>query len=317
MLREFFNNARPVHEATDDEDLLSKMSPLLQGTVAVAANSMWLAQIWFLNGLGSTRLEKDFIAALAMKLGLSAYIVHERMPIGQLYVLRRGMVVKLYRFLGKGRVWGEDALLDARHFEIVDHSQAVALTFVETYLLRRPDFAEVAHQFPTQMKTVAKRMRRIVLQRYLLLYLARHLQGSFARSFVCRSAAEGYAYVESWKSELSSSGLLAETHHRRARQRLSLSHEHNEFGPPIDAFSRLHDDDRAATASSGSSYAPNRMDLAHRKLEDMADQVRAVLHDMKAAQAKIDAQLQVFDQRLEALEEHASMVEVSAVHTRV
>ena len=63
MLREYFTNARPVHESTDDEELLSKMSPLLQGTVAVAANREWLAQIWFLNGLGTTRLEKDFSMA--------------------------------------------------------------------------------------------------------------------------------------------------------------------------------------------------------------------------------------------------------------
>lgn len=49
-----------------------------------------------------------------MRLGLSAFVMHERLPIGQMYVLRRGMVVKLYRFLGKGRVWGEDSLLEAR-----------------------------------------------------------------------------------------------------------------------------------------------------------------------------------------------------------
>ena len=53
-----------MHEATDDGDLLAKMSPLLQGTVAVAANREWLGQIWFLHGMGNTRLEKEFVAAL-------------------------------------------------------------------------------------------------------------------------------------------------------------------------------------------------------------------------------------------------------------
>ena len=67
-----------MHEATDDGDLLAKMSPLLQGTVAVAANREWLGQIWFLHGMGNTRLEKEFVAALAMRLNLSAYIMHER-----------------------------------------------------------------------------------------------------------------------------------------------------------------------------------------------------------------------------------------------
>jgi hypothetical protein len=32
---------------TDDGDLLDKMSPMLQGTVALAANRKWLNHIWF------------------------------------------------------------------------------------------------------------------------------------------------------------------------------------------------------------------------------------------------------------------------------
>ena len=42
-LRDYFQNARRVHQTTDDGDLLEKMSPLLQGTVALAANRKWCA----------------------------------------------------------------------------------------------------------------------------------------------------------------------------------------------------------------------------------------------------------------------------------
>ena len=44
-LREYFSSARDVHEANDDGELLSKMSPLLQGTVAVSASKRWLDQV--------------------------------------------------------------------------------------------------------------------------------------------------------------------------------------------------------------------------------------------------------------------------------
>ncbi len=54
--------------------------------------------------MGSTRDERDFIAALSMKLGVAAFAVEERLPLGQMYVLRRGMVVRLWRFLGRGKV---------------------------------------------------------------------------------------------------------------------------------------------------------------------------------------------------------------------
>ena len=91
--------------------------------------------------MGTTRNEREFIACIAMRLSMKAYVTKERLPIGQLYIMRRGMAVKLWRFLTKGRVWGEDMLLDNQ--ELIDHAQAVALTFVETLTLTRDAFDEV------------------------------------------------------------------------------------------------------------------------------------------------------------------------------
>ena len=70
------------------------------------ANKPWLDQVWFLRDLNSNREEREFIAELSKRMVLAAYTAHERMPIGNLYVLRRGMVVKLWRFLGANGVWG-------------------------------------------------------------------------------------------------------------------------------------------------------------------------------------------------------------------
>ena len=50
-LREFFQASRRVNQLNDDAELLSKMSPLMQGSVALAANKKWLDQIWFLRSL--------------------------------------------------------------------------------------------------------------------------------------------------------------------------------------------------------------------------------------------------------------------------
>lgn len=44
-LRDFFTDARKVNQVSGDEDLLAKMSPLLQGSVAVAASRQWLEQV--------------------------------------------------------------------------------------------------------------------------------------------------------------------------------------------------------------------------------------------------------------------------------
>ena len=91
---QYFSAARRVHQLSDDSDLLNKMSPLLQGTVALAANYKWLEKVWYFRGLEGTDGSSDFVAALAKQLVIRSYITHERLPIGQLYILRRGLVVK-------------------------------------------------------------------------------------------------------------------------------------------------------------------------------------------------------------------------------
>lgn len=44
------------------------------------------------------------------------------------------------------QVWGEDIILD--RLEFIDHSQAVALTYVEAFTLRREDLDELLVRFP-------------------------------------------------------------------------------------------------------------------------------------------------------------------------
>ena len=194
-LREYFHNARRVHQVTDDSELLQRLSPLLQGTVALAANKRWLDHVWYFRSLGDSREGREFIASISKMLVIRAYVSHERLPIGQLYVLRRGLVVKLWRFLGCGKVWGEDMILDTP--ELMDHSQAVALTYVEAFTLRRNDLDECMAEFPSARKRVVKAARRITMQRALLKYLCEVVEGRPVRSFASRSTSRGFSEVRS------------------------------------------------------------------------------------------------------------------------
>ena len=107
-LRDYFQQARNVHQLNNNSELLGSMSPMLQATVATAANVKWLRRVWYLRDIGATWGERSFIAELAKKLVLRAFVANERLPVGQLYILRRGIVVKMWRFLSMGKVWGED-----------------------------------------------------------------------------------------------------------------------------------------------------------------------------------------------------------------
>ena len=46
MLRDYFTSARRVHQLNDDFKIISMMSPMLEGEVAVATNRRWLQRVW-------------------------------------------------------------------------------------------------------------------------------------------------------------------------------------------------------------------------------------------------------------------------------
>ena len=173
MCREYFTNAREVHQVRDDAFLLGQMTPKLLSIVAIAANKRWLDQVWFLRHLGDTSHEQEFIARLSVFLHVSAFIQHEAFPLGRFYILRKGIVVKFWRFLGPGKVFGEDSLLPGLSLEMIDHSQAIALTYSEAYSLTRDDFVRIAEGFPAVRTLVNRKLCRFRWRRALVVYLCK------------------------------------------------------------------------------------------------------------------------------------------------
>lgn len=122
------------------------------------------------------------------------------MPIGMMYVMRRGLAVRMWNFITNGKVWGEDALMPSLTF--LDHAQAVALTFVETLALDRVAFLDVMRDFPRQNAIINKRIRQIPLRRALTYYLLKATNGRTVRSFVSRADAAGYTYAPGLRAEM-------------------------------------------------------------------------------------------------------------------
>ena len=163
-------------------------------TVALAANAKWLDRVWYFRGIPALDVGGEIIPKLASLLVVRAYIADERLPVGQLYILRKGWVTRLWRFMKAGHVWGEDFIL--KNVELIDHAQAVALTYAETYTLRRRDLKDSLAGFPSATAELNRAMRRITIQRALLLHFAKALGKPHGpSSFIPRSRAKGFAYV--------------------------------------------------------------------------------------------------------------------------
>lgn len=171
VLRTFFENSRLVRQKEEDQKLFEKMSPLLQCSVALEANRRWVRAIWYLKGVDHLPPHEggNLIMRLSRCIRIRCFILNERLPLGLTYIMGKGIVVKNWKFLGIGRVWGEDILLDNE--ELVDHTQAVALVYTETYTLSRISFIESINEFPKAKALISKAIKRVSVYRAMLIKL--------------------------------------------------------------------------------------------------------------------------------------------------
>ena len=101
--------------------------------------------------------------AIAQKLEQKAFIGQERMAGGLLYIVNRGLAIKNWRCVSRGKVWGEDMILD--NVSLIDYSEAVAMTYLEVFTLDRPSLDAASKQFPTCGARVTAAARRMLIQR--------------------------------------------------------------------------------------------------------------------------------------------------------
>ena len=119
---------------------------MLRGVVALEAHRPWLRRVWYLDpqlkyteGPLSSELRSEqeaFVAQLACALMHCSFVSEERVPVGSLYILRRGLCSRGWNFLGPGRVWGEDLIVN--YPQLIDTTPTVALTYVEVLRLAHP-----------------------------------------------------------------------------------------------------------------------------------------------------------------------------------
>ena len=173
-LRSYFHSSRDVRRVCTDALLLERMSPLLRGTVALEAHRNWLDRVWYLSIQSlpeddfKLRTEQEaFISHLAMRLQPFAYVREERVPIGSLYILQKGLVSRGFVFLGPGRVWGYDMLLQNQHRHLINRTASIALTYIEVITLSRDDLMDCAEEFPEAERRIRAARARMLMAKVL------------------------------------------------------------------------------------------------------------------------------------------------------
>ena len=230
-LRTYFHNSRQMSHEQRCGDVVGLMSPLMASTVALAVNRTWLERVWWLRSSyhsgDANDMHAAFVAAISMKLTMHAYVSQERVPTGILCILRRGLVCRRWAIISKGKVWGDDLILDRP--ELIDFSEGVTLTYVEVYALARAELELCCRQFPPCALLIRKAARRMTIQR-LLLRSMRDKAGLQVKSIAPKKAS-----VAAMPLTLDQKvDVLIDTneHARRERQRMEANGVEQSATPP-------------------------------------------------------------------------------------
>lgn len=187
-LRSFFLSTKDLQRMNQESALLHKMSPALQGEVAITTNWEWLRKVPFMTPLlDAAKVAKTaderaptYIVDIAIALESSIYAQSELFGKPKtLYILQKGLTSRRLRVLRSGSVWGEDFVLS--NPKLVQTATCHALTYVQVSHLHRDAFFRIVHRHRKSYPVLEQAVRRCIARL------------TFARGFILKAREEQLA----------------------------------------------------------------------------------------------------------------------------
>eukprot|EP00930_Biecheleria_cincta_P024749 TRINITY_DN17680_c0_g1_i2.p1 TRINITY_DN17680_c0_g1~~TRINITY_DN17680_c0_g1_i2.p1 ORF type:complete len:682 (-),score=93.02 TRINITY_DN17680_c0_g1_i2:151-2196(-) len=188
-LRSYFLSNKTCSQHLTQKELLSNMSPNLQGEVSLLLNVEWIRKISFLKQFLAEAKEVEqagedaepyraCIADIARNLETMAFAQGENfLQIQTLFILYRGLIGQGSRVVHVGGVWGEDFVLS--DMTLLRSLRCCALTYVEVIYIARETFMRVVdgHVFscPELKDTVRRYVVRLAARRGIVAEAHRRL----------------------------------------------------------------------------------------------------------------------------------------------
>tara|TARA_B110001452_G_C15232388_1_gene426830 strand:+ start:798 stop:2603 length:1806 start_codon:yes stop_codon:yes gene_type:complete len=166
-LREFFRQTQDYQRHASYEDLFEKMSAQLRGDTALAVGQDILNAVWYLrigNEDKDQRIEREYLAVIALNMGVSVYEAQEMVPTEDLTIITKGMVALKLHILGKGAVLGIDCIILDQHAGLRDKAKGNCVSFVQTATISRAMLFELMEPFPKATAVLMKASRRLTLR---------------------------------------------------------------------------------------------------------------------------------------------------------
>jgi hypothetical protein len=164
-IRRFFRSTQDYTRQEKNKRLIDLMSPRLKGDTALLIGVATLRKVWYFD-VKAFKIEKDFLAAIALKLSRRVWESKERFHLDNLTVMLSGTACIGLRIVLKGAVMGLDALIKDEHKGLRDNDNQVAacLTFAETAWIDRDTVFKVARRYPKALAHLGWVTRRLTLR---------------------------------------------------------------------------------------------------------------------------------------------------------
>eukprot|EP00908_Phaeocystis_cordata_P016844 Transcript_28161.p1 GENE.Transcript_28161~~Transcript_28161.p1 ORF type:complete len:808 (-),score=261.71 Transcript_28161:1095-3518(-) len=166
-LREFLHETVHLRDAEARRDLLTKLSPAMQGEVALMVNRGWVSKVWYLQR--DTQLE--LLIDLASNLKAQVFAPREFCPCGVMYICHKGSALYGGRTRYPGSSWGEDVLIKHRELEL--SFAAIAITYLWVFTIDAARLHASLAKFPRAQKRLLKVARMWTIRRAVVRHAER------------------------------------------------------------------------------------------------------------------------------------------------
>ena len=184
-LREYFHQSQHLNRAASYQRLTSRMSPKLQGEVAMMCNGALLQLVGCF-----ALLEDDFVARVANTMRACVFPPMEQVTPGYFYLVHSGIALYGGAVFNRGGHWGEDVLFLTQRLK---RYRGVAMTYLQVFRLAHDDLFALTETDPLAKRLLRRQALLLMLRRYLLDVAERERSRADAAAVKAAATAGGAA----------------------------------------------------------------------------------------------------------------------------
>ena len=162
-VRAFFNQTKDLAKSDNHKALINRLSPALKEEVT-AKNCEWVQKIYYMS-----TFKPAISVAILDYLVPAVFTPQEKVGIQDcLCVVSRGVASRAGVVKTAGTFWGEDFILE--NWDLKEHLDARALTYIEVLILSRQNFYDCMENFQDELAAVRRACVRLAVNRGILKY---------------------------------------------------------------------------------------------------------------------------------------------------